>query len=429
VVVLAVGLPLVLYRASGVVAVELGPALAELEVARAAVAGAALPCVAAGFALAASAGVRSPWGQEIACAPVGVADRVVAVLVVPVAVLGLLAAPTALAVSLPLARAAPGGTAAVPVVLLALAGVVLCAGAGAAALRTACSREETAARGGLALLASGLATGTIAPLEPAARAVAGTTGAGWSLAVSASTAAAGLGAWALLGGRATPPQEGRGRSRPISQRPVQAVVEIAVAMLLRRRDLRSAAIGAFVIAGAGLAVASLEKAPPPAGAMLAAAGALVALAPVGLAVGGATLDGRVVWRTSPRSAVETAFGWSVASLVVMTGAIAGVVALAIGARALPPEDIARVIATCLGGWACALAAGALVPWRRVGVAEQAISLGVFGLVAAGASLMAGRAGPTLTSQGVPPTVVACALVAALFGVAFGSLLGHVARRR
>ena len=130
--------------------------------------------------------------------------------------------------------------------------------------------------------------------------------------------------------------------------------------------MRSAIVGALVIAIAGLVVARLEQAPPPAGALLAAAGALVALAPLGLAVGGATSDGRALWRTSPRPPGEIAAGWALASLVVMAGAIACVTALALGARALPPGDVGRVIAICLGGWACALAAGALVPWRRVG---------------------------------------------------------------
>lgn len=426
-VVLAVGLPPLLYRASVVVAAELGPALGDLDVARAALAGAALPCVAAGLALSAAAVNHCPSGHEIACAPVAEVDRAVATLVVPVVTLGLVAAPTALAVSLPLAQASPGGMAAAPVVLLALAGVVVCAGACAAAVRAAWSKDGRVARGGLALVASGLATGVVSPLEPAARTLAGTAGVGWSLVLSGSTVAMGLAAWALLGGRAGSPYEGRGRSLLFSPRPAQAVLQAALAMLVRRRDMRSAALGALVIAIAGLVVARLEQAPPPLGALLAAAGALVALAPLGLAVGGATRDGRALWRTSPRPAAEVAAGWALASLVVTAGALACVTALALGVRALPPGDVGRVTALCLGGWACALAAGALVPWQRAGVAEQAVSLGVFGLVAAGASFVAGWVGPAASDLGVPPSIVAGALVTFLLGGSFGALWGHVAR--
>lgn len=403
--------------------------LAELEVARAAVVGAALPCVAAGFALTAAAGMRKPLGAEYACAPVGLVDRSLTALVVPVATLVLLAAPTALAVTIPLAIASPGGLGASPAVLLALASAVLCAAAGSTALRTAWTREGNVARGGMALIASALATGAVAPLEPAARALAGSGGVGWSLATSGLTAVAGLCAWAMLGDRTTQQDVGRGRSRLISPRPLPAVFETATALLVRRRDVRSAAVGAIVIAGAGLAVARLEEAPAPTGALLAAAGAAVALAPVGLTVGGATLDGRELWRTAPRPAPELAAGWALASFAVTATAIVGVLALAAATRALRPEDTGRVIAIAVGAWACALAAGALVPWRRVGVGEQAVSLGVFGLLAAGASFAAGRAGPSLTGHGVPSSIAAAALVGAVIGAAFVSLSFHVARRR
>jgi hypothetical protein len=412
-----------------VAAADLGPALARPEIARAALVGAALPCVAAGFALAVSASMRKQQGPEFSGAPVRPADRAVAALVAPAATLVALALPTALAVFLPLAKASPGGASAAPVLLVALGGVVSCSGAGATALRLALSRQGRRARGALALAGGALTTGTAAPLEPAARALSGTAGAWSSLFLSSVAAAAGLVGWVLLGECASPVQEGRRRSCAIARRPVAAILQSASMLLARRRDIRAAGIGALVIGSAGLIVARLEDAPAPTGALLAAAGAAVALAPVGLSVGGATLDGREVWQTAPRPAPEVALGWVLASLGLIGSVLTLVVGLSLAARALPAGDVVRLLAMCIGAWACAVTAGALVPWRRVGIGEQAVSIGVFGLLVACASFLAGRLGPWATGAGVPSVVVAAALLSTLVCAALGGLTAHVVRRR
>jgi hypothetical protein len=426
---LVLGLPPLLYRASTVAAADLGPALARPEVARAALVGAALPCVAAGFALAISASMRKQQGAEVASAPVRPADRAVAALVAPVATLVMLALPTALAVFLPLAKASPGGAAATPVLLVTLGSVVGCSGAGAMALRLALSRQGSLARGALALAGCALVTGTAAPLEPAARALSGGAGAWSSLLLSSLAAAAGLVAWSILNDSAPPSQEGRRRSYAIAHRPVSAIIQSASMLLVRRRDIRAAGVGALVIGSAGLVVARLEDAPPPTGALLAAAGAAVALAPVGLSVGGATLDGREVWQTAPRPATEVALGWMLASLGFIGSVLALVAGLSLAARALPAGDVVRLLAMCVGAWACAVTAGALVPWRRVSIGEQAVSIGAFGLLVACASFLAGRIGPWATGVGMPSMIVAAALLCTLVGAAFGGLTTHVVRRR
>ncbi len=426
---LVLGLPPLLYRASMVAAGDLGPALARPEIARSVVLGAALPCVAAGFTLSISSGLRKQLGVELASAPVRALDRAVAALVAPLATLVVLAVPTALAVLLPIAKASPGGAASAPALLATLGGVLGCSAAGATALRLAFSRDGALARGALALGTGALVAGGAAPLDPAARALAGTTAPGSSLLIGALAAVTGLTAWVLLGECEPPQRAGRSRSCSIARRPGTAVAQGAFLLLERRRDVRAAGIGALVIGGAGLAVARLEDAPAPTGALLAAAGAAVALAPIGLAVSGATVDGREVWETVPCRAAEVAFGWLLASFTIVGSTSALVVGLSLETGAVYLGDVLRVLALCTGAWACAVGAGAVVPWRRSGIAEQGVSLGVFGLLVASASFLSGRVGPWATGVGAPTPVTASVMVGMLVCAALGCLTTRISGRR
>jgi hypothetical protein len=426
---LVLGLPPLLYRASTVAAADLGPALARPEIARSVVIGAALPCVAAGFTLSISSGVRKQLGVELAGAPVRLLDRALATLVAPVASLVVLAVPTALAVLLPLGEASPGGAVSALALFVTLGGVVGCSAAGATALRQAFSREGALARGALALGTGALVTGGAAPLDPAARALAGTTGPGSSLLIGTVAAVAGLTGWVLLGECEPRQRAGRSRSCSIARRRGTAVAHGAFLLLVRRRDVRSAGIGALVIGCAGLIVARLEDAPAPTGALLAAAGAAVTLAPIGLAVSGATVDGREVWETVPCPAGEVAFGWLLASFTIVGTTSALVVGLSLETGALHLGDVLRVLALCTGAWACAVGAGAVVPWRRIGIAEQGVSLGVFGLLVASASFLTGRVGPWATGMGAPTPVAASVMVGMLVCAALGCLTARIAGRR
>jgi hypothetical protein len=166
-------------------------------------------------------------------------------------------------------------------------------------------------------------------------------------------------------------------------------------------------------------VAAVGRAPAPTGLLLATSGAAVCLAPVGLAVTGAILEGRAVWRVAPVRPLVVAVGWAAASVLVVTAATAAALVPALVLERPAARGLAVAVALCVAAWACALAAGALVPWRPHGAVDQAVSLVAFGLAAAAASLAAAHAGPVLSARGPGDAASAALLVALLVATAIG----------
>lgn len=418
-----VALPLALARAGSAVGATLGPELRDPAVTRGALVGAALPCLAAGIALAAARADRPPLAAEHEIAPAGRVDRLAAGLAVPAAVVLVLAVPAGAALVAPVAAASPGGIAAVPAVLAALGSVVLAGGALASAWWRAARGAARDVAGGLVLAVGSL--GAAGPVEPAARALAGEAG---PLAATASAllgCALAAAAWACLGGRRRPRARGvRRASARIPSRRGGACGRAALALLGRRRDCRTACVGAVALGGAGLVVAAVGGAPAPTGLLLAASGAAVCLAPVGLAVTGAVLAGRAVWRVAPVRPTVVAAGWAAASVLVVAAATAAALAPALVVERPSARAVAIALALCVAAWSCALAAGTLVPWRAYGAVDQAVSLVAFGLVAAAASLAAAHAGPALSARG-PGDVASAVLLVALL---VASAIGLAARR-
>jgi hypothetical protein len=80
-------------------------------------------------------------------------------------------------------------------------------------------------------------------------------------------------------------------------------------------------------------------------------------------------------------------------------------------------------------WACALVAGTLVPWRRHGVADQALSLAALGVGLGGVSLGASRLGPLLVERGAPPSVAGLVLVAVTVVLALAIVALRLRSRR
>ena len=140
------------------------------------------------------------------------------------------------------------------------------------------------------------------------------------------------------------------------------------------------------------------------GALLGACGAALAAAPAGLAVGGAVAEGGWVWRGAPGSKWRLALALAVGGAAVAGPVLAFALVLAIGAGS-GGRPAGAAVAVLAAGWACALVAGALVPWQRDGAAEQAGSLAAFGLVVGVVSVGLPRVGVQLEALGLPAIAI------------------------
>lgn len=402
-------LPVALVRAGAAVGDLLGPGLGDLAVARAALVGAALPCLAAGVAIAASRADRPSLAPEHAVAPATRPDRILAGTAVPAVVVLVLAVPSATALVAPVAAASPGGVAAAPAALAAFACAVLAGGALASAWRrVACGAVRDVA-GGLVLAVGSL--GAAGPVEPAARALAGATAAPAAAAASLLACVLAAIAWGCLA------EHGHARVRTLRRTSVRipsprglACGRAALALLGRRRDCRAACAGAVALGLGAVGVTVVGRAPAPTGLLLAASGAAVCLAPVGLAVTGAILEGRAAWGVAPVRPSTVVLGWAAGSALIVAGATTAALAPALALERPPVSTLAVSVALGVAAWACALAAGALVPWRAHGAIDQAASLAVFGLTGAAASVAASRIGPALAAHGLGDTASAALLV-------------------
>jgi hypothetical protein len=116
--------------------------------------------------------------------------------------------------------------------------------------------------------------------------------------------------------------------------------------------------------------------------------------------------------------------------VAATAGLAPSVALALAAVAVDGGSIADLgvaLGMALVVWSCALAAGAILPWRSRGVGDQALSLAATGTAVGGVSLTASRLGPALVDTGLPSPLVGLALVGSVTLAAAGALLAVVRR--
>lgn len=432
---LALG-PVVLARAAGAAAPSLGPALGDVAVARAALLGGALPCLAAGAAVALTAATPlSSLGPQIVATPVRRTTLAMATVGVPVAGGAVLVAPLAWLVVSPIFAASPGGRPAGLVAALALLAATLAGGALAEAFRHAIVGRSRVVIGSFAALAGSLWVGAatraapLGPLDPAANAVAGKGALGTAGCLTAMAAIGSAIAWITLAAMRPPPRPaGDRRSIRMPAQPGTACLRSAVALLARRGDLRGASAAAFALGVTGLLVAWIARAAAPAGVLLGATAAVVAAAPIGLAVMGALASGRHVWTSAPVRRSRVALAWAGASFAVTSLAV--VVAILPAAAAERPSGSALGSSAILIvlGWASALLAGVLIPWRPGAVSDQVAALAGFALVVGCASALMAFAGPRLVGLGMPPALAAALLVCVVTGIALGGLRHGLERR-
>lgn len=396
----------------------LGAALVNETVARALTLAFALPCLAAGAALGATLGPRSGFGAQLASSPVAPAALRAASLAPVLVLIVVTTGPPVLAAVVPVALASPGGLAAA----LALAATVCCAlaagGTVAGAARTRRPRAAVFAAAALAALG--------ATVEAATRSLGGVT---WTVPVTLALAVGASAAWLVVADDSDPRgRAGHGRQTALGRgrfdrAPAGAAASALALLLTRRFDLRIALLGAVAAGCAGGAVARVGGADASTTALLAACGAVLAAAPAGLAVGGAVADGAWFWRRAPEQASRLASALALGAAAVswpVLGAALGLAAV-VGPHHGQPEVTAAGVLVV--GWACALGAGALAPWRRVGVATQAASVSAFALAAGLAAAALPRLGDALSTVSAPPGLTGSVLVALPLCLATSLLAG------
>ena len=216
--------------------------------------------------------------------------------------------------------------------------------------------------------------------------------------------------------------------RLVHGRGVVAVAAAVLALVLRRRDLRLAALAALTFGLGGVSVGAASGAPPPAPLLLGATSALLGVALIPLALPGAVVAGRWAWACAPRR-LPAPLSALLVSLAVLAASLAPVVLVLSSSPRVRPLPVATLAVLTVIVAAAALVAGIVVPWRGGGVGDQLASFGAFAACGAGASAGVGLAGPRLVAAGVPVGVAAAMLGCAALTAAACALVYEIERPR
>ena len=421
--------PFALARASTALGATLRPALGDPAVTRALVLAPMLAGAAAGAALCNASTGRRALGTQLAAGPVGPRAALAACVLAPAAAVAVVGLPAVSALAVPVGLASPGGA----VAGLALVGVGLgAAGIGAIFAEALAQLVGGAGRGLAALVllgivwgAVGALAGTLAlgPFTLAADALAGTARPEMAFAAVVLTAGAAALLWLELAARRV---DRRSRSRRLSRSYVAGPLAVALplagaAVLGRRRELQ---VGLAAAVGFGLGGVGLSRwlaAPAPAPLQLGTTSALLGVALVPLAVGGALLAGRWAWGCAPRRRLLlSACVCAVATgmLVATAGGVAAVAAVVSGA---PIRAVAELGLVALLVSAAATVAGATVPWRGATMGDQIASFCAFAVCAGSLSAAAGLVGPRLVAYGLPDAAAAACLLGTMTALGVGAV--------
>ncbi len=415
-------------RAGAALADVLEPTLTDPAVTRALAVGIALMGLGTGTALGFVLPGQSGLGGQLGAAPASAVDRAFAVLGPPAALVVVGASIATLPLALPVAASSAGGVGSVPALVGVLVAAIATGGMAAALARAFHAAARPVVTALAVVVAGGVGGLGVVALLRTGDALAGEASTLGSAAQATLAAMAALLVWgcALLAPERplAPPT----RSRLLRGGSGLVAVCAAGLLLLRRGDLRAALVGAMLLGLIGIAVARLGEAPSPSGLLLGTTGAALTAAPFALAVGGIVDDGRHLWRLAPVPVGQLALAWTTAAVVGLGPplAVAMTAHVVEGGRVV---DLGVALGLAVVVWACALVAGALVPWRRHGVADQALSLGVLGVGLGGVSLAASRLGPLLVEGGAPPSVAGALLVGATVALALTVLGLRLGRGR
>lgn len=421
--------PLLLARAGNLLGRELGLAVTEPHVARSLVLGLLATGAVAGFVLAGSSSAPASLGPQLGAAPLGSSVAVIACVIVPAGVIGLALTFVCCALTVPLAgstRAGAGSGVALAVVPIAAAP----AGAVAAELLLAVVRRRPATLGaGVAMLAAWSGSGALlgsavlGPLAPVAAALEGDRAAELAVASAALAGTVLTITWAgLAAHRPEPPDRAdRRRLLLVRGRGRTAVPAALWALLVRRGDVRLAAVAATAFGLGGIAIAELSHTEPPAGLYLGATSALLAAALAPLAMPGIVLAGRWLWATAPGPRLEPAAAASGVSFLAAAGPVCLVGAVGAAVSGAPGPVLASLAVLICIGAAVAQIAGTLVPWRGRGAGEQLACVGALGGCGAAATVVVTLSGPRLVAAGCSNAQAALVLVVAAWLTALAAI--------
>jgi hypothetical protein len=429
--------PIAFLRVGRALGAEVSGAIDAAGVADAIVLGPGLAAAVGGATLAAALPERAAFGGQIAAAPFGRIVGLVAVVLPPALAGAVVALPSLTAGGWAVGGELPGG----PVSGIALSTAVVAAmfaGAIGAEAAIAASRGRLSRQPALAALAVpwplvGLLLGA-PPLGPLATVPPALRGElpPWVALVGSGATAAGLSwVWVMLAADRPEARAVRsGRTTGRVGRRCLAIPAALAAILLRRRDVRLAAVSSLVLGATGVVLAAVSAAPEPTGLLLATTTALLGCVLCSLVACGALLDGRWLWSGSPGDRRTIV---ALATIVTLAATAAPVVLVGLAAAAVSGATIRStgiVAALTIVGSAVALLAGCLVPWKGGGVGDQLATFAAFAAVAFAASLLVGLVAPRLVSRGIPDSAVVllvCAAATGSAGYALGRKLGSVTR--
>jgi hypothetical protein len=389
------------YRAGTGVADGVGPALAELSLARSVVVGLALPAGAAGVVLAMLVPGVTALGAALAAAPVPPYGAQSGLALPRLAGAVVLVGPPLVAALLPLGASAPGGAIAVGALALLLVATAA-TGALVAEIVLRLHRRPLGVPGiwetalGVAAVA-----GAIAVAEVAARALAGHRPAiAAVIPCAAGLAVAAGSSWLALAATRPPPHPGR-REGSGRRRVLPVVESSALALLSRASDVRTALVAAAAFGLAGVVAGTL--------AGDAGSGVLLGAGVAALTAGIAPLSslGRIAgarWAWSAGAASRVAAGWAAMSAAALAAPCVVVVAVGILVQA-STAAIAPAVSIVVAAWVAGTVAGSLFERRASALADDTVSLaaflGVLGFVLAAG----GKVHAALTELGLPSAVV------------------------
>lgn len=426
-------LPIALLLSGRVLARQLGPALVDLEIARAVVIGVVLPCVAGGVVVAAVADGGRSLGQQVLASPLTPNAFSIASVALPAIAVGVVAVPIAAAGILPLALGARGGVPGAVALGSTMAAAFLAGAACAEAARGAW-RGSPVAIGSLGVAVGALAGAAtspeLAPVELTAATLAGARASSSAIVASTCVAILCAAAWlALAASRPAARVPRRRRSARMGSTAWRSTVRAATLIVLRRADIRTGLVAGVALAVGAIAATRLIVAPAPSGTLLAGSSMVIAAAPLALAIGGSLEAAECVWRSAPIGPAYVVSAWAVASLTSMLVFAVTVALVASTFEGALGNGVVTVTAIATGTWAAGALAGVLVPWRPAGTVDQMAALAAFVAVAGVFSAIVGLIGPRLEGLGAPAPLVAATLLGAGVGVAGLALRRQLGRSR
>jgi len=423
--------PFAAWRAGRALAAALEPVLHDPELARLLTIAPAIAGATVGAAACVTTAGRRSLGPQLAALPVGARAALAATVLVPASVALALGLPAALALAVAFGAASPGG----PVAGLGLLAAGVAGAAAGAATAESLLQAWAGARlrstvsllclgtawGGMGLLLGSALLGPLARVGPA---LAGGSDALAALAEALLTAALGGAVWLELAVRRP---ERTTAARPSRHRfvlgPVALALPLAAAILLvRRRDVRLAALAAVGFGLGGVVIAVRAGVPAPGPLHLGASSTLLGVALAPLAVGGIVSCGRWVWVCAPRARVLPCAALASAAHAVVVAALLPVLGASELLSEAPSRALGQVGFVTLGLAAAALLAGGLAPWRASTMGDQFASFATFAVCAGLVSAATGLAGPRLVAAGLPDAAAAAGVLAVWAVLSLGAVV-------